>query len=175
MKESAFEDIKAIKGYVMGVIALAAAVSGFCVTVFGWEAQKVTAVSAVAAIVFISLAYLIQRSENRNQKRLESHIKESQEQSAKVNDSLECLKNFAIENQRSSIRIEMNSYIRNEPYNHDTILAYAEKYFVELDGDWKETDKFLEWVDKENEAGRPVHIPPMLLNNVGAKAAAERK
>ena len=172
-KPSAIEDIKSLKGYILGVAALAAGVTTFCTLTFHWEAPKVSAISAVVAIVFIVLALLIQRAENRNVKRLESHIVESGKQMEQFTEGINYLKHMALENQRASTRLEMNSFIRNEPWNHDTILSYAEKYFIELGGDWKETDVFLSWRDKENEAGRTVHIPPTLLDNVVTKKKAE--
>lgn len=170
---TALEDVSAVKGYILGALAFAAAVSGFCTAVFGWNVGKVTAVAAVAAVVFIALAILIQRAETRNMKRLENHIIEANTSWNKIDNSLDYLKKMALENQRASIRIEMNSYISNEPQNHDTILSYAERYFIELDGDWKETDKFLQWVENENNAGRKVHVPPSLLANVRGKAENE--
>ena len=44
------------------------------------------------------------------------------------------------------------------PHNHDTILKMAEKYFITLKGDWYETNRFLDWVEKEN-----IHLPPSLI------------
>ena len=170
---TALEDVSAVKGYILGALAFAAAIAGFCTTVFGWELGKVTAVTAVAAVVFIALAVLIQRSENRNIERLDGHIKRAGDDMSSINNSLEYLKKMALENQLASIRIEMNTFIRDEPQNHDTILSYAERYFLTLEGDWKETDRFLEWVESEEKAGRKVHVPPALMLNVRNKADNE--
>lgn len=145
------------------------------VGIFHFAPEPTTLCVAGFACMMLLVGYLIDKSEKRQAKALKAHEDMSQAQVQCITDGIGRLEKMALENQRSSIRIEMNSYIRNEPDNHDTILAYAEKYFVELNGDWKETDKFMEWVDKENAAGRPVHIPPMLLSNVSAKQAAEQK
>ena len=173
-KPNAIDDIKSLKGYILGVAALAAGVTTFCTLTFHWEAPKVSAISASVAVIFIVLAFLIQRAENRNARRLETHIETSEKRISEFSEGIDYLKRMALENQRASTRIEMNSFIRNEPWNHDTILAYAEKYFLELDGDWKETDVFLSWVDKENEAGRKVHVPPELFSNVHTKSELEK-
>lgn len=87
---------------------------------------------------------------------------------------LKKIENNGLENQRSLMRLEMDNLMVREPYNHDTIIAYAERYFLDLNGDWKQTDRFLDWVEKENKAGRPVHIPPELFSNVHTKHTRER-
>ena len=54
------------------------------------------------------------------------------------------------------------------------ILKIAEKYFCEFHGDWVMTDEFLRWTDKENEAGRKVHIPNSLLTAVKLREREEK-
>lgn len=171
---TALEDIKDVKGYIAGVVALAVAVGGFCALVFDWDKGVVTGITAAIAILAISFAILVSRAEKRNMKRLEIHQQDANKSWDEVHAALARLEELSIANNQSSIRIEMNQLINGEPENHDTIIAYAEKYFVELGGDWKETDKFLEWVDEETAAGRPVHVPPALFANVNAKQEAEK-
>ena len=81
---------------------------------------------------------------------------------------------MALENQRSALRTEMDNEIFRRPENHDTIIKYEYRYFVELDSDWVETEKFQAWIDKENAAGRTVHLPRELLSNVSGKIASEK-
>jgi len=174
-KQTVLDDIKEVKGYILGVIGFAVAVSGFCTAIFHWQPEKITAVTAVAATVAISLAVLIQRAENRNIKRLETHQIDANKNWEEITVTLNDIKNLTIENQRSTLRLEMNSYIRNDPANHDTILAYGQKYFIDLNGDWKETDIFLNWAESETKKGRPVHVPSELLTNVQTKRLNETK
>lgn len=170
-----FESIKAIKGYIAGVLALAASVSAFCVLVFEWDKAVTTGAVVLIAVLVISLAVLIDQSEKRNLARLEAHQSDANKSWDAVNKKLDRLTDLSIENQRSCIRTEMNDYIYREPENHDTILAYGQRYFIDLNGDWKETDKFMAWVDSEEAAGRKVHLPPALFDNITAKQKAEKK
>ena len=172
-KPNAIDDIKSLKGYILGVAALAAGVTTFCTLTFHWEASKVSAISAVTAVVFIVLAFLIQRAENRNAKRLERHISESNKNMTAFAEDIQYLKKMALETQLATLRVEMGNVIKRQPDNHDTILRYAERYFIELGGDWVMTDTFFEWVDKEAEAGRPVHVPPVLMSNIQQKKIVE--
>ena len=71
----------------------------------------------------------------------------------------------------STLRTEMNNEIYRNPQNHDTIIRMAEKYFGKkedggLNANWVEKELFLTWVDKENEAGREVHLPKALITQL---------
>lgn len=169
------EDIKTSKTYILGVLAFATAVAGFLTQVWHFAPEPTILIVAGFTLLILYLGFLINRSEKRQSLALKQHEDLSQGQVAQILGSLERLENGSIENQRSLIRIEMNQFIETEPQNHDTILAYAERYFLELKGDWKQTDKFLQWIDKENEAGRKVYVPTELLTNVNNKYKGEHK
>lgn len=68
----------------------------------------------------------------------------------------------------------MDNEIFRRPENHDTIIKYGYRYFVELDSDWVETEKFEAWMEAEKNAGRPVHLPRELLSNITHKAELEK-
>lgn len=172
---NAFNDLKEIKAYILGVIGFATATTGILVSAFNVDPVKTTIATTATAIVAIFLGWLVQKAERRSEVALQAHVKNSEEMMGKYTEDLKYLKTMALENQRSSIRIEMNTVIHNEPQNHDTILAYAEKYFVELDGDWKETDIFFRWINNEQKAGREVFIPPQLRDSVYYKRDNERQ
>lgn len=168
------DDIKTSKGYILGVIAFATAVAGFLTQVCGFRPEPTVTAVASLAIFVLFLSWLIDRSEKRQIARLEEHNKETNEKMAKYDETLTCLTNYAKETQLATLRIEMGNVIVRQPDNHDTIIKYAERYFVELGGDWVMTDTFLAWVDSENEAGRPVHVPPQLLSKVQMAKANEK-
>ena len=173
-KTSVMDDIKSCKGYILGVIAFATTVAGFLTQVFHFKPEPtITAVSCFAVLV-LYMGLLIRRSEQRQTRSLIRHEKWAEKQMDGYDEKLDKIIDFQKENQRSLIRIEMNQLIEREPYNHDTIIAYAERYFLELSGDWKQTDKFLDWVEKENKEGRSVHIPSELFVNVHTKHTRER-
>lgn len=169
------DDIKSSKGYVLGVIAFATTVGTFLIQVLHFRPEPTLTAVASLAVFVLFLSWLIDRSEKRSEKRLKEHETAMNQKIDGYDSKLDKIYDMSLENQRSSIRIEMNSYIRNDPNNHDTILAYAEKYFVELNGDWKETDIFFGWIEAEDEAGRTVHIPPQFRDAVYYKRELERK
>ena len=169
------DDIKNSKGYILGVVAFATAISAFLTTVLGLAPEPTLISVAGGATVLLYIGWLIQKSEQRQSDALKAHEDFSLKKTEEIAKSLETIKEITIENQRASIRIEMNDTITRTPDNHDTILRYAERYFGELDGDWVETDLFMSWVDSENNAGRKVHANPELMKNITAKYLGEHK
>ncbi len=168
------DDIKTSKGYILGVIAFATAVATFLTQVMHFRPEPtLTAVASLATFVLF-LSWLIDRSEKRQIKRLEEHNKEADKRMDGYDMSIKCLIDCAKETRLSTLRIEMDNEIARNPANHDTILRYAEKYFLELGGDWVQTDKFFAWAESEKEAGRPVMMPPALMNNVVTKRENEK-
>ena len=132
--KSVFEDLKELKAYILGVIGIATTFTTFLVMVFNTDPAKTSIAAGATALVALFLGWLISRSEERSHAELGKHIIESNNFIKEFKSDVKYLKDMALEQQRSSIRLEMNSIIRNEPHNHDTILAYAEKYFIELGG-----------------------------------------
>lgn len=168
------DDIKSSKGYILGVIAFATAVAGFLTQVLHFRPEPTITAVASLAIFVLFLSWLIDRSEKRQIKRLEEHNEKSDKRMDGFDDSIKCLVGYAKETQLSTLRIEMDNEIARNPANHDTILRYAERYFIELGGDWVQTDKFFAWAESEREAGRPVRMPPALMNNIQTKREAEK-
>lgn len=160
------DDIKTSKGYIMGVITFASAVGAFLTQIMHFKTEPTVITVACFAVMIIYLSWLIDKSEKRQLSRFERHREKVQkwleEYDASLNRLIECAK----ETRLSTLRMEMSSAIYRTPENHDTILKYAEKYFVKLGGDWVQTDVFLQWANDENKKGRPVHIPMNILSAV---------
>ena len=160
------DDIKTSKGYIMGVVTFASAVGAFLTQIMHFKTEPTIITVACFAVMIIYLSWLIDKSEKRQLSRFERHREKVQkgleEYDASLNRLIECTK----ETQLSTLRMEMSSTIYRTPENHDTILKYAEKYFVKLGGDWVQTDVFLQWANDENKKGRPVHIPMNIMSAV---------
>ena len=169
------DDIKSSKGYILGVIAFATAVGAFLTQVLHFRPEPTLTAVAFLAVFVLFLSWLIDKSEKRQVKRLEAHSRETDKRMDGFDESIKCLVNYAKETQLSTLRIEMGNEIARNPSNHDTILRYAQKYFIELGGDWVETDKFFAWAESEKEAGRTVHMPPVLMNHIMTKREEEHK
>lgn len=151
-KKAVLEDIKAIKYYILAVIGFAGGVSGFLIKIVNFPEAPTLLGAGGLAVGMLVIGFLIQRSESRQESALHAHIVASDTVIKEMRENM-------LENRRSNLRTEMNLMMYTLPENHDTILKMAYRYFVELKGDWVETDLFLNWVESEEEAGRRVHIP----------------
>lgn len=169
------DDIKSSKGYILGVIAFATAVGAFLTQVLHFKTEPTLASVAGMAVLILYMAWLIQQSEKRQEARMKAHEEEVKVKMSGYDGQLVTIIDICKENQLSSLRTEMDNEIARNPSNHDTILRYAQKYFIELGGDWVQTDKFFAWAESEREAGRAVHMPPMLMNYIMTKREEEHK
>ena len=90
---------------------------------------------------------------------MQAHIDASNNLSTELRQDISEIKKMLMENGKSTLRIEINEEMLQNPHNHDTILKMAEKYFSPpMKGDWYMTNRFLDWVEKEH-----VHLPPSLM------------
>lgn len=158
-KKAVFEDIKAIKAYLLGVSGFAVTLTATLIKIWNFpEAPTILGIGGLAVVILV-IGFLIQRSESRQEAALKAHVIASDKIVAEMRTNM-------LENQRSNLRTEMNLMMYVHPENHDTILKMASRYFVELKGDWVETDLFLNWVEDEEKAGRKVHVPKNILSVV---------
>lgn len=65
------------------------------------------------------------------------------------------------ETRLDTTRIQLMMLIEHQPYNHDTIIKVAERYFLELDGNWIMAAEFLDWSEKEK-----VKVSPLLIEAI---------
>ena len=167
------EDLITLRNYTLGVVAFATAVSTLLIQVLHFRTEPTIACTLAFACMMLLIVYLIGRAENRNQLMLRDHIDESSVVVGGFEKRLGSIDDVLVDIQASALRTEMNSVMFRTPENHDTIIRMAEKYFVELGQDWVMTDTFLSWVESEEKAGRKVHVPASLLDDVTQKQRAE--
>lgn len=167
------DDFNDLKGYLLGTLALGAAVTTFLTQAFHTPIEPTLIGATGIGLFFLTIVYLVHSAEKRTRKLIAAHEHDANLRTQQHQADIEELKMRALENQRSGLRNEMDNEMYRNPSNHDTIIRYAYKYFYELDGDWVQTDKFLTWKDKEEAAGRPVHIPPELHHKISDKAERE--
>lgn len=163
---SVLDDVKTSKLWVVGVISFATAIGAFLTTVCGFKAEPTVAVVAAFAVFLLFISWLIDRAEKRQIRMLKQHEAESNAKISSYDSMLKELLDYTKESQLILTRIEMSNAISHHPDDHPTILKYAQKYFIELGGDWVMTDIFINWSKAEEAAGRPVHISPALLSTV---------
>lgn len=173
--KNAIDDIKTLRNWVIGIAGFATTISAILIQVFHFRAEPTITAVVGFACALILIVFLIQRSEDRTSKMLQDHIGTSDKRMDEISNTLNEIKDITIGNQMASLRIEMGNEIKRRPENHDTILKLAEKYFIELGGNWVATDTFFEWAEREKEAGRVVYMPSALMNNIQTKRLAETK
>lgn len=158
------EDLITLRNYTLGVVGFATAVATVLVQVLHFRLEPTVACTLAFACMMLLIVYLIGRAEKRNADRLSKHIEGSDKIMSGIEESLNEIK-------ASTLRTEMNNEIYRNPQNHDTIIRMAEKYFGKredggLNANWVEKELFLTWVDKENKAGREVHLPKVLITQL---------
>ena len=155
---SVFSDVKEAKAWIVGAIAFDTAVTTLLVTIFEVDLVKTTIATTATTIVALAIILLIYKSEARSRQALQDHIEEANTLTGEIKSGMGEIKTMLKENGKSTLRLEITQEIDRSPHNHDTILKMGEKYFCEMDGDWYMTNKFLDWVEKEN-----IHLPPSLM------------
>lgn len=173
-KQTIFDDIKEIKGYILGVIAFATAVAVFLTQIAKFPMDVTLAGVTFSSVYMVFVGFLINKSEQRQTIALKKQDEKSVERVEAFRSAVEEIKNLAIETRLDNLRTLLTLYIHDQPENHDTILKIAERYFLEFGGDWVMTDEFLRWADSETEEGRKVHIPSNLLSTIKLREKEEK-
>lgn len=154
-----WDNVKELKAWIVGAIAFDATVTSLLVAVFNVDAVKTTIASTATTLVALAIIFLINKSEARSRQELQKHIDGSSVLVAGLRKDISEIKNLVLENGKSTLRIEINEEMIQNPHNQDTILKMAERYFSPpMKGDWYMTNRFLDWVEKEH-----VHLPPSLM------------
>lgn len=152
------DNVKEMKGWIMGAIGFDAAVTTLLVTIFGVDAVKTTIATTATTIVALAIIFLIYKSEARSRQELQDHIEEANTLVGELKSGMDEIKTMVRDTGKSTLRLEISQEIDRNPQNHDTILKMGEKYFCKMDGDWYMTNRFLDWVEKEK-----IHLPPSLM------------
>lgn len=154
-----WDNVKELKAWIVGAIAFDAAVTSLLVAVFSVDAVKTTIASTATTLVALAIIFLIHKSEARGRGELQKHIDDANSLVSGIRKDTAEIKDLIMENQKSTLRLEINAEMNQNPHNQDTILKMAEKYFSPpLSGDWYMTNRFLDWAEREH-----VHLPPSLI------------
>lgn len=167
------DDLKALKNWAIGIVGFSTTISAVLVQILHFPVEPTLLCVLGFAGIMLLVVYLINKSEQRQKRLLQSHAEESVQITKDFDKRLDSIDEILLDIQRSTLRTEMNDEIARHPENHDTILKMAEKYFCQLKSDWVQTSLFLAWVESEEKAGRKVHIPQELLNTVNARVLEE--
>ena len=145
MDNTVMNDIKTSKGYILGVIAFATAVSAFLIEVFNFKSGPTICAVACFAILILYVGFLISRSEARQKQALEAHQSLVNGRMDVFEGDIGFLKDMAVESKRDALRTQLSFHMHTNPDNEDTILLIAREYFVKYHGDWYMTKEVNEW------------------------------
>ena len=154
-------DLRSSSKAIIGVIAFASSVAGILIEIFNFNAQITIGVTLAVTILITGSVLFISRVEHRSNAELRAHIAESSKTFEQINESLECLRHMTADVRRDTLRIQLRSYIKNEPENLDTILTIANEYFCQYHGNWIAHHEFLEWADKHS-----VRVPGNIMDSI---------
>ena len=76
-------------------------------------------------IVALAIVFLIYRSEARSRRELQAHIDGSNNLASELRKDISEIKKMLMENGKSTLRIEINEEMLQNPHNQDTILKMA--------------------------------------------------
>ena len=123
------DNVKEMKGWIVGAIGFDASVTTLLVTIFEVDAVKTTIATTATTIVALAIIFLIYKSEARSRKELQDHIDEANTLTGEIKSGMDEIKTMLKENGKSTLRLEINDEMLRNPQNHDTILKMGEKYF----------------------------------------------
>lgn len=158
------DNVKEMKGWIMGAIAFDAAVTTLLVTIFEVDLVKTTIATTATTLVALAIIWLIYRSEKRMSSQLKEHIKDSNDLRTELRNCMEENRGIMRDIRKDTLRIQLSQYLKDQPENIDTILKIAEEYFVKLKGDWYMTSEFNKWAKNHDIVVPPIITTAMMEN-----------
>jgi hypothetical protein len=157
MEDSVLNDIKQSKGYILGVLAFATAVSAFLTQVLQFRTAPTLAAVAGFSLLVLYVGFLVSRSEHRQKHALEAHQSLVNGRMDVFASDIDFLKEMALEAKRDALRVQLTQQMHDNPNNEDTILVIAREYFVKYHGDWYMSKEINKW-GKDHDFQLPADI-----------------
>lgn len=134
--------------FILGLAGTAGAIAGITallVSIFDWEAKKVTAIVAIVAALMFIVGFIIDKAINKVNKNLDAKLIGIKEDIAK-NEA--AAKERSSAHDRALCRLELSDLMNNDPDNTVAIRKKARHYFCELKGnDWM-GDRYSHWANE---------------------------
>ena len=184
--KSVWTDISKTWGRIAAVLAAVGGVATFVTKVFNTSPELTYSVFAALGIMLLIISFYVDKQtlylheeiilyEQRARKDFFEAIqkdrqemanikKESNERAEKLDTTIDKVLAVTEETRKDTVRIQLLMILSHQPENTDTILKLAEKYFIDLDGDWYMTNVFGKWA-KEHDITIPVNILQAMGNN----------
>lgn len=184
--KSVWTDISKTWGRIAAVLAAVGGAATFVTKVFNTSPELTYSVFAALGLMLLIISFYVDKQtlylheeiilyEQRARKDFYDAIqkdrqemanikKESNERAEKLDTTIDKVLAVTEETRKDTVRIQLLMILSHQPENTDTILKLAEKYFIDLDGDWYMTNVFGKWA-KEHDITIPVNILQAMSNN----------
>ena len=162
--KSVWNDIAKTWGRIAGVLAAVGLVATAVVKIFNAPPELTYSLFAALGLILLIISFYVDKQteytyqeivayEHKARADFTKNIKETKQQmldmkedSNKKIDTLtknvEKVLKISKETRQDTIRIQLLMIMEHQPDNIDTIIKLAEKYFIELKGDWYMTNEF---------------------------------
>lgn len=158
---SLLKDLKSSGKVILGIIAFTSAVSTVLIEIFKFDVQWTVGITLAVTVLIVCSVLFMSRMEYRSDMELKEHILESKKTFDSIAESLQCLRHLTSEVRRDTLRMQLRSYIKDEPDNIDTILTIANEYFGKYRGNWIAHHEFLAWAERHK-----VHVPKNIMDSI---------
>ena len=177
--KSVWNDIAKTWGRIAGVLAAVGLVATAVVKIFNAPPELTYSLFAALGLILLIISFYVDKQteytyqeivayEHKARADFTKNIKETKQQmldmkedSNKKIDTLtknvEKVLKISKETRQDTIRIQLLMIMEHQPDNIDTIIKLAEKYFIELKGDWYMTNEFNKW-EKAHDVIVPANI-----------------
>lgn len=194
--KSVWSDIAKTWGRIAGVLAAVGLVATAVVKIFNTPPELTYSLFAALGLILLIISFYVDRQTEYTYQEIVAYehkaradftkiIKETRQQmldmkedSNKKIDTLtenvEKVLKISKETRQDTIRIQLLMIMEHQPDNIDTIVKLAEKYFIELKGDWYMTNEFNKW-EKAHDVIVPANIYKAIDDNHGEKEEEENK
>ena len=184
--KSVWNDVARIWGRITGVIAAIGILATFITKVLKTPPELTYSLFAALGVVLLIISFYVDRQSEythqeilkyegkaredftkamQNQKQMQSEYKKDTDKRIEIfADNVEQLIHTTQETRKDTLRIQLLMMMMHQPKNTDSVLKLAEKYFVELHGNWYMTTEFTRWAN-ENNVMIPQSIYQAMTNN----------
>lgn len=192
--KSVWSDIAKTWGRIAGVLAAVGLVATAVVKIFNTPPELTYSLFAALGLILLIISFYVDRQTEYTYQEIVAYehkaradftkiIKETRQQmldmkedSNKKIDTLtenvEKVLKISKETRQDTIRIQLLMIMEHQPDNIDTIVKLAEKYFIELKGDWYMTNEFNKW-EKAHDVIVPANIYKAIDDNHGEREEEE--
>lgn len=181
--KSVWTDISKTWGRIAAVIAAVGGSATFVVKVFHTSSELTYSVFAALGIMLLIISFYVDKQSaylhdeiiayeqqarkdfikaiHKDRDQMTQIKVESNNKITQLNSNIDKILEASNETRKDTVRIQLLMVLSHQPENIDTIFRLAEKYFVQLEGDWYMTNEFVKWAKDRN-----IIIPPNIFNSL---------